>query len=106
MEDTMLVASEAMALLKLSNGRIHTMAQQGMLSSHLATPEEIAALLAAGRIKSVPVTGIRLFTHESVLAAQDRPKPGWPEGKPRAKYQRRTRRTRRRHRQTPIEQVN
>ncbi len=81
----MSVISEAATLLGLKTGRIHAMIEQGKLPSRFATLEETAQLLASGRIKGVPGTGIRLVPDYAIVIAVNRRKQGWPKGVARKK---------------------
>ena len=81
--ENMWVVTEAAVLLGVKGGRIHAMIEQGNLPSRFATLEETALLLASGRIKGVPGSGIRLIPKYAVEMAKSRRKQGWEKGKPR-----------------------
>ena len=81
--EEMYVVSEAATLLSVKTNRIHAMIDDQSLPSRFATREEIAHLIATGRIKGVPGSGIRLIPHYAVALAVNRKKRGWPKGKTR-----------------------
>ena len=81
--EEMWVVAEAASLLGVKTGRVHAMIEQGSLPSRFATLDEIAILLATGRIKGVPGSGIRLVPRYAVESAKSRRKRGWQKGKPR-----------------------
>src|SRR5213082_1060012 len=79
----MWVVAEAAPLLGVKTGRVHAMIEQGSLPSRFATLEEVATLLATGRIKGVPGSGIRLVPKYAVEMAKSRRKRGWQKGRSR-----------------------
>lgn len=79
----MWVVAEAASLLGVKTGRVHAMIEEGSLPSRFATLDEVALLLATGRIKGVPGSGIRLVPKYAVEMAKSRRKRGWPKGKSR-----------------------
>jgi hypothetical protein len=81
--EDMWVVAEAASLLGIKTGRVHAMIEQGSLPSRFATLNEIALLLATGRIKGVPGSGIRLIPKYAIEAAKSRRKRGWQKGKSR-----------------------
>ncbi|GCE14459.1 hypothetical protein [Tengunoibacter tsumagoiensis] len=83
--ENMLVVSEVATFLGVKPGRIHAMIEDGSLLSRYATLQETAQLLASGRIKGVPGSGIRLIPHYAAALAADRRKRGWPKGLARKK---------------------
>ena len=85
--DEMLVVIEAATLLGVKTGRIHAMIENGSLPSRFATLEETVTLLASGRIKGVPGTGIRLIPKYAIAIAMGRRKRGWQKGVPRKRHQ-------------------
>jgi hypothetical protein len=72
---------EAAAELEIVPGRVRCMITEGSLSARFATPDECAALLAAGRIHGVPGTGIRLIHQDAIAQAKLRRKRGRPHYK-------------------------
>jgi hypothetical protein len=83
--DEMWVVVEAAALLGVKTGRVHALIEEGSLPSRFASLEEIGILLATGRIKGVPGSGIRLIPKYAVESAKGRRKRGWQKGRPRRK---------------------
>jgi hypothetical protein len=81
--DEMWVVVEAAALLGVKTGRVHALIEEGSLPSRFASLEEIGILLATGRIKGVPGSGIRLIPKYAVESAKGRRKRGWQKGRPR-----------------------
>lgn len=81
--ENMWVVAEAASLLGVKTGRVHAMIEQGSLPSRFATLDEIALLLATGRIKGVPGSGIRLVPKYAVEMAKSRRKRGWEKGRAR-----------------------
>ena len=81
--ENMWVVAEAASLLGVKTGRVHAMIEQGSLPSRFATLDEVALLLATGRIKGVPGSGIRLVPKYAVEMAKSRRKRGWEKGRPR-----------------------
>ena len=79
--EEMYVVSETATLLGVKTNRIHAMIDDQSLPSRFANREEIAQLIATGRIKGVPGSGIRLIPHYAVALAINRKKRGWPKGK-------------------------
>lgn len=89
--EEMFVIAEVAALLGIKTGRVHQMIEHDELVSRFATLQEISVLLATGRIKGVPGSGIRLVPRYAAFAAQGRRRPGWQKGRPRSAFQVRTR---------------
>ena len=81
--EEMWVVAEVAPLLEVKTGRVHAMIEEGSLPSRFATLNEIATLLATGRIKGVPGSGIRLVPKYAVEVAKSRRKRGWQKGKSR-----------------------
>ena len=89
--EQMYVVSEVAALLGIKTGRVHQMIDRDELVSRFATLAEIGLLLAVGRIKGVPGSGIRLVPRYAALAALERRGRGWKKGRSRSATQVRTR---------------
>lgn len=81
--ETMMVVAEAASLLGVKSGRVHALIGSDALPSRFATHEEVAQLLIKGRVRGVPVSGIRLVPRYAVEAAQHRPGRGWRKGRAR-----------------------
>jgi hypothetical protein len=76
-----LTIEEAANELELVPSSVRRMIAEERLPAQSATPDECAALLAAGRIHGVPGTGVRLIHQNAVAQAKLRPKRGRPHYK-------------------------
>ena len=77
-----LTSSEAAAQLGVSRRRVLALVATGRLPAHRAVPVELAFLLEAHRIKSVPTAGVVLIQTADLHLVADRP-TGYPKGRPR-----------------------
>jgi hypothetical protein len=75
----MLTTTEAAARLGISKRSVSRLCRAGKLDARRATPEEVAALLASGRIATIPHGGIILIGETEVERAQGRPGRGRPK---------------------------
>ncbi|MBF6614578.1 MAG: helix-turn-helix domain-containing protein [Chloroflexi bacterium] len=78
----MLTSGEAASRLGVSRRRVLALVETGRLPARRAVPIELARLLEARRIKSVPAAGVVLIQTDDLLLVEDR-QTGYPKGRPR-----------------------
>ncbi len=81
-ETGVLTTGEVAIRLGVSRRRVQALIQSGRLKAHRGEPAELAFLLEACRIKSVPAAGLLLIYALDLEAVADRPN-GYPKGRPR-----------------------
>ena len=87
-ENGVLTTGEVAIRLGVGRRRVQALIQGGRLKAHRAEPAELAFLLEACRIKSVPAAGLLLVHAADLEAVAERPS-GYPKGRPRKTHDRR-----------------
>ncbi len=78
----MLTSGEAASRLGVTRRRVHALIEAGRLPARRAVPTELAMLLDAHRIKSVPAVGVVVIKAADLRLVEVRP-TGYPRGRPR-----------------------
>lgn len=81
-DNGVLTTGEVATRLGVGRRRVQALIQGGRLKAHRAEPAELAFLLEAQRIRSVPAAGLLLIYALDLGAVVDRPS-GYPKGRPR-----------------------
>lgn len=78
----MLTTHEAADRLGMTARSVARLIRQGRIAGRAATPAEVAALYAAGRIRGIPPTGIVLIDDAAIAAYVAARKPAGRPRKP------------------------